>query len=179
VICAKCNIWLYGCSVRETAARILGIVTMALSADSASTLLGQLSRIEPGDKATKFESREGHLAGAGYVLAQALTGEATLYSHLVTKQSNTVMHDLSRGYLALRHVHKAGMSGMQGFLQYRSRLWHLQPRACAPSLWMPKAIMQPQQLWLWVTLACRLCCPCLLNMGVNHAPCMQYREWLV
>ena len=83
-LCQK-RICFCGCSVREIAARILGIVTMALSADSASTLLGQLSHVEPDDKATKFESREGHLTAAGYVLAQALTGGSTLRSHLITR----------------------------------------------------------------------------------------------
>lgn len=60
------------CSVREMAARLLGIVTMALSADSASGLLGQLAA--PQDKSSKFESNEGHLAAAGFVLAQLLMG---------------------------------------------------------------------------------------------------------
>ena len=54
------------------AARLLGIVTMALSAASASVLIGQLTK--PGDKSSKFESNEGHLTAAGYVLAQLLMG---------------------------------------------------------------------------------------------------------
>ena len=54
------------------AARLLGIVTMALSADSASTLIGQLTK--PGDKSSKFETNEGNLTAAGYVLAQLLMG---------------------------------------------------------------------------------------------------------
>lgn len=70
------------------AARILGIVTMALSGNSASTLLGQLSHIEPGNKATKFESGEGNLTAAGFVLAQALTGESSLHSHLIQHWSS-------------------------------------------------------------------------------------------
>ena len=59
-------------SVREMAARLLGILTMALSADSASGLLEQLT--EPGDKNSKFESREGLITAAGFVLAQLLMG---------------------------------------------------------------------------------------------------------
>ena len=55
------------------AARLLGIVTMALSADSASALLGQLT--EASDKASKFELTEGRLTAAGFVLAQLLMGE--------------------------------------------------------------------------------------------------------
>lgn len=45
---------------------------MALSADSASSLLQQLT--QPGDKSSKFESREGDLTAAGFVLAQLLMG---------------------------------------------------------------------------------------------------------
>ncbi len=59
-------------AVREMAARLLGILTMALSADSASGLLGQLT--EAQDKSSKFESREGNLTAAGFVLAQLLMG---------------------------------------------------------------------------------------------------------
>ena len=59
-------------AVREMAARLLGILTMALSADSASGLLGQLTVAQ--DKSSKFESREGNLTAAGFVLAQLLMG---------------------------------------------------------------------------------------------------------
>ncbi len=59
-------------AVREMAARLLGILTMALSADSASGLLAQFT--EAQDKSSKFESREGNLTAAGFVLAQLLMG---------------------------------------------------------------------------------------------------------
>ncbi len=63
---------LYDCAVREMAARLLGIVATALSADSASSLLARLC--DPGDRSSKFEATEGSLAATGFVLAQLSTG---------------------------------------------------------------------------------------------------------
>lgn len=65
---------------------------------------------------------------------------------------------------------------MQGYRQYQSRLWHLQHRALAALFRMPKTIMQPQQPWRWVMLACRACCPCLLSVRVSPAPGLQHRQ---
>lgn len=45
---------------------------MALSADSAWSLLGQITAF--GDKSSKYEIKEGHLTAAGFVLAQLLMG---------------------------------------------------------------------------------------------------------
>ena len=58
------------------AARLLGIVTMALSDDSASSLLAWLCN--PGDRSGKFEATEGNLAATGFVLAQLSTGARSL-----------------------------------------------------------------------------------------------------
>ena len=64
------------CAVREMAARLLGIVATALSADSASSLLARLC--DPGDRSSKFEATEGSLAATGFVLAQLSTGAGPL-----------------------------------------------------------------------------------------------------
>ena len=61
------------CAVREMAARLLGIVATALSADS---LLARLC--DPGDRSSKFEATEGSLAATGFVLAQLSTGAGPL-----------------------------------------------------------------------------------------------------
>ena len=76
--------WLYNDSartlcdsaVREMAARLLGIVTMALSADSASSLLARMC--DSGDRSSKFEAMEGNLAATGFALAQLSTGAESL-----------------------------------------------------------------------------------------------------
>jgi len=86
------------------AARLLGIVTMALSADSASVLIGQLTK--PGDKSSKFESNEGHLTAAGYVLAQLLMGMPGLalscMSILSRRSSDKIVSKGCQCYNALR-----------------------------------------------------------------------------
>ena len=72
---ARMTTWhpmLCDCAVREMAARLLGIVTTALSVDSASSLLARLC--DPGDRISKFEAREGNLAATGFMLAQLSTG---------------------------------------------------------------------------------------------------------
>lgn len=64
------------CAVRELAARLLGIVCMALSRDAAVALLDELLaplQALEGNTA-RFEDMEGALSAAGYVLAQCLTG---------------------------------------------------------------------------------------------------------
>lgn len=65
-----------GCSVRELAARLLGIITMAMSRDATVSLLHGLllSMGERDGKAARFEDAEGALSAVGYVLAQCLTG---------------------------------------------------------------------------------------------------------
>ena len=72
------------------AARLLGISTMALSADSASALLGQLT--EPHEKGNKFETNEGHLTAAGFVLAQLLIGApGHLSAHAVQSRGGNLI----------------------------------------------------------------------------------------
>ncbi len=66
----------FGCAVRDLAARLLGIVAMALSRDAVLTLLSSLLvPLEKTEgKAAKFEEVEGAVSASGYVLAQCLTG---------------------------------------------------------------------------------------------------------
>ncbi len=77
--------------MRELAARLLGIVTMALSKDAAVSLLhGLLVSLEKTDgKAARFEDAEGALSAVGYVLAQCLTG--ALSSTLLDCSRHTCM----------------------------------------------------------------------------------------
>ncbi len=67
-------------AVRELAGRLLGITAMALSRDAAEALLGELGAgvAKSGDAKVKFEEAEGAIAGLGFVLAQCMTGMASL-----------------------------------------------------------------------------------------------------
>jgi len=71
------------CAVRELAARLLGLVCMALSRDAAVALLDELlTPLQASEnKPARFEDMEGALSAAGYVLAQCLTGTVSNPHH--------------------------------------------------------------------------------------------------
>lgn len=79
--------------MRELAARLLGMVTMALSRDAAVSLLhGLLLSMGGTDgKAARFEDAEGALSAVGYVLAQCLTGTPSSESIVLNRHTCTPM----------------------------------------------------------------------------------------
>lgn len=106
------------CAAREAAAKLCGLTTAAVSPDSVAALLEQLVSVfasssarpaaaaaaatahgggakESNGTATmaakaaaRYEERDGALAAAGFVLAQATTGASCFFSH--SNRSETV-----------------------------------------------------------------------------------------
>ncbi|CAK0785632.1 hypothetical protein CVIRNUC_008843 [Coccomyxa viridis] len=103
-------------AVREMAARLLGIVATALSADSASSLLARLC--DPGDRSSKFEATEGSLAATGFVLAQLSTGVPSIPEQALraaAESLSNVAQD-AKGAHAAAAALALGYAGLQGTL---------------------------------------------------------------
>ena len=65
------------CAVRETAGKLCGIVTAAVSPWDAEQLLEELQQgySDQDIKKHKFELQDGSIAATGYILAQCFTGQ--------------------------------------------------------------------------------------------------------
>ncbi|CAM6029521.1 unnamed protein product [Sphagnum balticum] len=70
-------------TTREAMARLLGIVTAALSPLQAATLLEELLSTFSGSQKGRFEDLHGAVCASGYVLAECMTSESRVPEHLL------------------------------------------------------------------------------------------------